>query len=251
MIKILSWNIQHRTGENLKKLIPIIIEKSADIVVLSEYRISQRKMLEEAFFYADFKYQLDSNPPDNKTNGLFIASKHKFTVSNINYDIPEPSFRWLDIQLEDFNLKLVGVHIPDYNKSRKSIYKKLFWQNLIKFTQKYMDHNVVIIGDFNTGLAEDTEGMPFECSQYMNQLNELGWIDIWRFINPNKKEYTWYHARSKNGFRVDYAYVSPNLKNSILSVKHNHTDRVNNYSDHSSIMLELDIKVYTHGEDTV
>lgn len=61
-----------------------------------------------------------------------------------------------------------------------------------------MDHNVVIIGDFNTGLAEDTECVPFEFSQYMNQLNELGWIDSWRFINPNKKEYTWYHAHSKN-----------------------------------------------------
>jgi len=77
----------------------------------------------------------------------------------------------------------------------------------------------------------------------MEKLNKAGWIDSWRYLNPRKKEFTWY-SNVKNGFRLDYAYLSPALKQYLLQVNHSHQERIDKLSDHSSLIIELDI---SHG----
>ena len=78
--------------------------------------------------------------------------------------------------------------------------KKIIWDSLHNFlinTQK----KVVMIGDFNTGLNEDTEGSLFKYNIKLKELLHTRFIDIWK--NYNKKmEYTWY-SKAGNGFRVD------------------------------------------------
>src|SRR3990172_3910315 len=70
------------------------------------------------------------------------------------------------------------------------------------------------------------------------ELNELGWTDAWRFKNTSLREYTWY-SKAGNGFRLDYAYLSPKLKNGLINVFHSHQERIRELSDHSSLRIEL------------
>jgi exodeoxyribonuclease-3 len=46
------------------------------------------------------------------------------------------------------------------------------------------------VGDFNTGLPIEAEGTPFVYSEKMAELQDIGWIDVWRLRNPEGKEYS-------------------------------------------------------------
>ena len=77
----------------------------------------------------------------------------------------------------------------------------------------------------------------------MTELLDAGFIDTFRYLYPNKIEYSWwsyrFQARQKNiGWRLDYFIVSNDLKNKIK----NSTIKTNMFgSDHAPICLEIDL----------
>ena len=74
-------------------------------------------------------------------------------------------------------------------------------------------------------------------------LLENGFIDTYRFLYPEKIEYSWwsyrFRAREKNaGWRIDYFLISEGLKDRLLDAKI-HTEVMG--SDHCPVELDLDI----------
>ena len=75
----------------------------------------------------------------------------------------------------------------------------------------------------------------------MSELLANGFIDTYRYLYPDKIEYSWwsyrFKAREKNaGWRIDYFIVSECLKNRIIDSKI-YTDIFG--SDHAPVGLEL------------
>ena len=76
----------------------------------------------------------------------------------------------------------------------------------------------------------------------MTELLSEGFIDTYRYLYPEKIEYSWWsymrQAREKNvGWRIDYFIVSNTLKDKILDAKI-HTEVLG--SDHCPIELDID-----------
>jgi exodeoxyribonuclease III len=69
---------------------------------------------------------------------------------------------------------------------------------------------------------------------------KIGWINSWRECNKNVRDYSWY-SNARNGFRIDYAFISPLLKEHLLVNYHSHRERIKIYSDHSILIVELKI----------
>jgi len=75
----------------------------------------------------------------------------------------------------------------------------------------------------------------------MNNFTSSGFIDTFRFLNPNKVKYSWWSyragARQKNiGWRIDYFLVSKSLINSIKAAEiYNDVHG----SDHCPVGVEL------------
>ena len=66
-----------------------------------------------------------------------------------------------------------------------------------------------------------------------------GWVDAWRLINGDKKEYTWY-SNVGNGFRLDYSFITQDIAKKVSDVQHSHIEREMRYSDHSSLIVKFD-----------
>lgn len=69
-----------------------------------------------------------------------------------------------------------------------------------------------------------------------------GFTDTFRFLNPDKQEYTWwsyrFNSRSKNkGWRIDYCMVSDNMKPKVKAA-YILNDAV--HSDHCPAVLEIE-----------
>ncbi|RME01840.1 MAG: exodeoxyribonuclease III [Bacteroidetes bacterium] len=112
--------------------------------------------------------------------------------------------------------------------------------------------NLVVAGDFNIAHTEmdihdpkgnkNSSGFLPEERAWMDKWFQNGFIDSFRYIHPDKVEYSWWsfraNARANNkGWRIDYLTVSQNLKERILDAGH-FMEVV--HSDHCPVFLELD-----------
>src|SRR5699024_8278835 len=117
---------------------------------------------------------------------------------------------------------LVGVHIPSISDKQG---KENHWETVVQYAKVKQNTKCVMTGDFNTGLPEDSEGIPFRLSEYMKELHSMEWIDAWRVFNTKVNDFTWY-SHKNNGFRLDYVYMSPILKDNIIVSYHSHKERI-------------------------
>jgi exodeoxyribonuclease-3 len=238
-LKILTWNIrQGGSKARLPQIIDTLTKHSADVIVLTEFWGGGKgecinSKLREAGYY----YQVSSNP-DEKVNGILIASKQQIER------LPSPGKhqrikeRWLEVSLPRSGLYILGIHIPTKHSELHS--KKEFWQEFKQYAHERLETKTIIIGDFNTGLEEDAEGAPLYCREDMQAVLDIGWIDCWRYTHGSFKQYTWY-SNTGNGFRIDHALISPYLKERLLESYFSHSERLQKISDHSLLSVELNL----------
>jgi exodeoxyribonuclease-3 len=79
---------------------------------------------------------------------------------------------------------------------------------------------------------------------WLDQLyDDVGYIDAFRLINQQPDEYTWWsnrgQARANNvGWRLDYAVISPGLKEHVKAVS---IYREQRFSDHAPVITDFDL----------
>ncbi|MFJ7931515.1 endonuclease/exonuclease/phosphatase family protein [Peribacillus sp. NPDC096448] len=135
------------------------------------------------------------------------------------------------------DLHILGIHIPTSNGKQG---KQDFWIEVNDFARENINNKAIILGDYNTGLSEDAQGVPFLGVESMRNLLDLGWKDTWRYTHGNFSGYSWYSTKG-NGFRIDHVFVSPILHKVILESYFSHQERRNKISDHSVLIVELEI----------
>jgi exodeoxyribonuclease-3 len=134
-------------------------------------------------------------------------------------------------------------------------YKLAFYRFFLQVVGNYMKQgkSVIAAGDVNTSYAEIDIARPKENGnksgfmpierQAMDEFFALGLVDTFRMLNPTAVKYTWWdqvtRARERNvGWRLDYFFVSPNLKDKVISAEI-HDDVMG--SDHCPISLTINL----------
>ena len=117
------------------------------------------------------------------------------------------------------------------------------------------NENIIIAGDFNIiPSAEDVHDPKgyendalyrIEIRKKLREMYNLGFHDAFRYIYPDKEEYTFWDYTSgawqkNNGMRIDHFLVTSSLLKNIKDVKINkHPRGREKPSDHTPIELEL------------
>lgn len=253
-MKILTWNIRNGGGKDCAETISALLQHNADIIALTEYQSKNELPLIKAIRGAGYKF-IETTNPEAKENGILVASKQDAVTQN-HFSLDQDEKRWLSFRIPSCNLQILAVHIPGapdhkfvngFGISGKAR-KELFWQKILEYAEANKNNKTLILGDFNTGLKEDAEGTPFILSKYMKDLISIGYVDAWRAVHKNKKEYTWYSQHKvngttvdKNGFRLDYLFVAPTCKSNVLNAYHSHYERLTKISDHSVLIGEVHV----------
>ena len=230
-MKIIEWNIRQGGGNRIDQIIKNILNHDPDYYVLTEYRNNEngRRFIEsmaENGYVEHFSPQTDKNK-----NTVLIGSKQKFSPTVYNIELEDDYFRVIRIENEE--IILYGTYFPQKNE------KKKIFEFLIKEMALETTKPTIFMGDFNTGkpFADETKNT-FFCSRYMDAIEQKGYVDAWRVIHHDKREYTWYSNKG-NGFRVDHAFISANYKNNIVGCNYSHDERINKHSDHSLMEIEI------------
>jgi exodeoxyribonuclease III len=255
-MKIISWNVNSVRAriENIKNYIK---DSSPDILLLQEI-----KTQEETFPKDDFKdCGYDSYVFGQKSyNGVAIVSKFKignFKTNFIKDDLKQSRIITGEVDLGKKKIELINIYVPNGNPvdTEKYTYKKKWLKKFIANIEKKIakNPNILIAGDFNI-IPDEIDVHDFkryendalgklEIRKKFRELINLGFKDIYRFINKKKQEYTFwdYFAGSwqKNyGMRIDHFLLSNNLIENVESININKKPRSKTKpSDHTPIEL--------------
>jgi len=207
--------------------------ENADFCLLTEYRTKPGASLRQEF--SDY-HLAETTPPLNQ-NGILALAKTPLQSHEIHRrSQPRSSHRWLALHMPDIDLLALGVHIPNQNERWN---KDEFWKKVGSFAKKHRRDRAIILGDLNTGLDADTENERFLHSPQFQNLLDLGWVDCYRVVHGDRREYSWFSPQRQNGYRIDHIFLSAALAPRIVGARYDHDVRAAKLSDHSLLTVVL------------
>ncbi len=245
--RVLAWNIRAGGGRRIDAITDAIDELSPDLLVLSEFRATPpSQQLAQRLRRMGYAFQHTTTAQVKLgANALLIASKMAQRRVGLRQYPREPG-RWNMVRLIGPGLSIGGLHIPNQHTGRKP----QFHEATLAIMQRWRGGPAIILGDTNSGQIGIDEERPVftqRTHQWFEHIQATGWRDAFRVLHGNRREYTWYSPGYDNGFRLDQAFVSPELGSRLVNVQHiwvQHPDapgRRDAVSDHAALVLDLDL----------
>jgi len=249
-MKIISWNVNGIRACKQKGFDEYIKAEDADVVCVQE-----TKMQEGQTDLSFEGYHLYMNSAEKKGySGTLIYTKKQPT--NVFFGIDDKyndEGRIITLEFDEFYL--VNAYVPNSQEELKRLdYRMTFEDNVREYLKNLSDKkHIIYCGDLNVAhneidiknpkANERNAGFSIEERNKMTELLDAGFVDSFRFLYPEKVEYSWwsyrFQARQKNiGWRLDYFIISQSLKDKLVDSKIK-TSVLG--SDHAPVVLEINI----------
>ena len=248
-MKIVSWNVAGFRACLKKGFIDFFTRINADVICLQE-----TKLIDSELTFRPDNYEIYLNPAVRKGySGVMIYTKvHPLSVKyGMDYEEFDKEGRMITLEFNDFYL--ITMYVPNSKDGLTRLDDRLKWDEALRSYLKKLEITkpVIFCGDLNVAHQEidiaspkthlRSPGFTIEERDSFTKTLNLGYIDSYRYFNPDKVIYTWWsylgHAREKNlGWRLDYFVVSNRLINNIKNTKILNAIMG---SDHCPITLEV------------
>jgi len=255
--KFVSWNVNGIRAVDKKEALKWIDEASIDFLGIQETK-SMIEQIPTTIFTKEYKNLTGSQSAIKGRSGTCLFSDTDLTFAGNCKDVDilnEGRINEIHFTLNNKDIAMFNVYFPNgQSKEERLVYKMEFYERFLSYIEnlKKQGKSIIVCGDVNTAhheidLArpkanEKTSGfLPME-REFLDKLLSCGYIDTFRQINQDQEgAYSWwsYRANARNnnvGWRIDYFYVSDDLKDNIKDAY-----ILNEVlgSDHCPIVLEL------------
>ena len=251
-MKIVSFNVNGLRAILDKNFKETFTNLNADIFFFFETKLST-----DDFPFKPDGYEMYFTNSKIKKGYSGVAIFTKTTPISIHYGLKNNIYddEGRVITLEFKNFYYVACYVPNSGENLKRLdFRMKFEDDLIEYLNELNQIKPIIYaGDLNVAHNEidlknpktNTKNAGFtieERTKFTNLLNN-GYIDTFRYLYPNKIEYSWwsyrFKAREKNaGWRIDYFVISNSLKDKLIdSIIHTEIKG----SDHCPIELIINI----------
>ena len=248
-MKIISWNVAGLRACLNKGLDRFVSNEKADIYCSQETKVTEEQNMFHPLGYKEYLY-----PAEKKGySGTMIYTKIdpievKYGIGDNEYD---SEGRTITLEFEDFYL--VNCYVPNSKKELERLDSRMRFEDLMRDYLLNLSNkkNVIYCGDLNVAHEEIdiknpstnhfSAGFTDEERNKMTELLDSGFIDTYRYFNPDIQKFTWWNymhqARLKDiGWRIDYFIVNKDFINNVISTKI-YTEVEG--SDHCPIGLEV------------
>ena len=251
MKKFISWNVNGLRACVGKNFLEDFKALDADAFCLQETKLQEGQIdLDLPGYYQYWNYAEKKG-----YSGTAIFTKDEPLSVTLGIGSPEHDCEGRAITLEYDNYYLITFYVPNAQDGLKRIDYRMDWEDK---TRSYVGSlakkkPVIICGDLNVAHNEidlknpksniGNAGFSYEERGKFTELLESGFTDSYRYLYPEKVEYSWwsyrFNARANNaGWRIDYFVVSDNAKDKIVDAKI-HTDIFG--SDHCPVELDINL----------
>jgi len=272
-MRLISWNVNGLRACLTKGFGDYFAEISADA-----FCIQETKMQPGQADFAPEGYEQYFNSAEKKGySGTAIFTRRQPLSVRYGIGVEEHDHEGRVITLEFEKFYLVTVYTPNSQRELTRLDYRMTWEDAFadflceldkhkpvvvcgdmndahpSYTSTPKRKPIIICGDLNVAANEidiknpkanrHNAGFTDQERAKFSRLLDLGFVDTFRYMHPDKVEYSWWsymaNARARNiGWRIDYFLISDWAKDCIKDARIM-TDVFG--SDHAPILLDIDI----------
>jgi exodeoxyribonuclease-3 len=230
--------------------------QEADVIALQETRAQEHQLPAEAATLAGFTpHFVDASR--RGYSGVALYSRHEPIAvrRSLGWDDMDSEGRF--VQLDFGSVTVASLYVPSgISGPPRQIFKMSFLERLLAVLAQLRhsggDH--IVCGDFNIAHkpidtynflrnSHVTGSLPEERAWMDALIERLGWVDAFRVVDQEAKQYTWWPnwpaAWDRNlGWRIDYQIVTPNLAPRVQRASIYKGMR---FSDHAPLTIDYDL----------
>jgi exodeoxyribonuclease III len=230
--------------------------QDADVICLQETRAQEHQLEPQAFAIPDyFAYFVDSQRRGYSGVALYCRIEPREVRRTLGWDEIDAEGRFV---LADFgSLTVSSLYVPSgISGPERQAFKMSFLERLLAVLAqlRHSDGNHIVCGDFNIAHknidtysparnSHITGFLPEERAWMDTLVDRVGWVDAFRVVNREPKQYTWWSnwpaAWQRNlGWRIDYQMVTPGLAPTVRSAAIYKEMR---FSDHAPLTIDYEL----------
>lgn len=245
-MKILSWNVNGIRARIAQGFGKAIEEMNPDIICIQEVRANEKQLPKD--FLSEYNhYHSIHQKAGYAGSSIFVKKELPAPISvKTDYDNGSETGRVCILEFENFIL--IGSYSPNSGQNLEKLHRRVEWETGLTEFMRNQVKPIILCGDLNVAPEKQDAGIwclagcsPEERKAFKEKL-DLGMVDVFRYLNPTKIDYTWFSNRSKTkvkGLRLDQFVVSKELCSRIQSIEHLHNDNLVCGSDHIPIILNI------------
>ena len=250
-MKVLAVNI--RAGGNaslVRSLVARCLRHEPDAIVLSEFRDNTTgAALRARLSEVGFEHQAAS-VAGVRANGVLIAAIGPFRATPNPFGLADDEYPHAVLAAQFDWGRVLGVYLPGQDRKRPHL----------RFLAATAEHDnasgaaTLAIGDFNSGRNATDIEMNLRTGRLVDAFStadlyaelEAHWTEAWLHMHPDDFEFSWYPFRndpgfvSRDGWRIDKAFVSRALLPRLRSAEYDHIFRSDRLTDHSGLIVEFE-----------
>ncbi len=160
------------------------------------------------------------------------------------------------IQADFGNLSIISIYLPSGSSGEHRQAAKFFFMEKFYPVLKTLitsGREIILCGDWNIAHKEidlknwrsnqkNSGFLPEERAWLSNVLHDIGFVDVFRQINTESDQYTWWSNRGQAwannvGWRIDYQIATPAIAQTARNVSIYKAER---FSDHAPLIIDYD-----------
>ena len=257
-MRIITVNLNGIRSANSKGFFEWLQTQQADVICLQEIRIMHEQLTEIML------------NPGNLNSAFEFAEKRGYSGVGIYFckspDRIKKGIGWSDmdsegrfIQADYGKLSVVSLYLPSGTSGEE---RQNFKYKAMDYFEKWLlktrksGREFIICGDWNIAHKEidlknwksnqkNSGFLPAEREWMTKIFGELGFVDVFRKLNQNAEQYTWWSNRGRSweknvGWRIDYQVATPDVASKATGES---IFREQRFSDHAPLIIDYDYKL--------
>ena len=252
-MKIISYSVNGIRAAINKGFIDWLAIANPDVICLQEIKAMEEQLDLSLFENAGYNYNYWYSAQKKGYSGVAILCKKEPTNIEYGIGIKSMDFEGRNLRVDFGDLSIMSMYLPSGTNDARLNFKFNYMDEIKDYltTLRTSRPNLVVCGDYNICHQEidihnpkmkGVSGFLPEERHWLGEFVDSGFIDSFRYLNPELQQYSWWSYRANSrannkGWRLDYAMVTRPLKKMIKRAVIL-TEAV--HSDHCPILLEID-----------
>lgn len=255
-MRIISFNANGLRAAARKGFFGWFRRQKADVLCVQELKAQPAQIEDKAFHARGFhRHLLCAEKPGYSGVAIYSRAEPLEVVSGLDGGEFDAEGRYIEAELDD--VVVASVYFPSgttgsERQAAKFRFLDLFAQRLVRLRGHGKPY--IFCGDVNIAHKQidlknwrsnqkNSGFTPEERAWLDRVIDEIGYVDAFRVVNPEPDQYTWWSNRGraweKNvGWRIDYQLISPELEGAVDGASIYKNKR---YSDHAPLIVDYDL----------
>lgn len=257
-MQIITLNVNGVRAAARKGFLEWMPAQSADIVCIQELKAQLSDLSEAILSPAGYRgYFHCAQRKGYSGVGIYCRNQPDNVIEGIGIEEIDQEGRFLQVDFGD--LSVISLYLPSGSSGdHRQASKFFFLDHFFPLLQQLIadGRHFIICGDWNIAHKEidlknwranqkNSGFLPEERAWLTRVFDDIGYVDVFRQLNPHPHQYTWWSNRGQAwannvGWRIDYQIATPEIAGKAREASIYKDSR---FSDHAPLIIHYDALV--------